>query len=187
MISRRFALVVVVIAVLVAASFQYLNARAAQPGSGEVGPSALTATTDFAPVVGSSGGATQVAQECPPEVCDNYDLKVDAPKAGTKGSLTITYTWTNSTAGGTDLDVFAISPDGTIAGPGSPDTQPVGDGEEVLTIDASQPGTYNIRSVAGTAPTATAAHAVMTMAYTAIPKGPGPLTNQLSFAPASTV
>jgi hypothetical protein len=86
--------------------------------------------------------------------------------------LTIKYTWTSTVP--TDMDVFAISPNGADHGPGSPDDTSTGAGEEDLTITDPVDGVWHIRSVAALVPVPTAAHAVVTLTITNRPTTPPP-------------
>jgi hypothetical protein len=86
--------------------------------------------------------------------------------------LTITYTWTSTVP--TDLDLFAISPNGSDHGPGSPDDTSTGPGLEVLTLTDPLNGLWHIRSVASLAPVPTAARAVITFSAAPRPTTPPP-------------
>ncbi len=163
--------------------------HASNPSSGNVGPNQATAAWSFAAVQGANLGNTAVVQNCVPGECDNFDLTVAAPPTGMQGVLTVDLTWNNTTAGGTDLDLFVVAPDGTTSGPGSPDDMSTGAGKEELKIAATTPGTYHIRSVAGTALTPTPAQGSAAIAYTAVPPTTtgGSITSTLQFAPSSLV
>jgi uncharacterized protein YfaP (DUF2135 family) len=71
--------------------------------------------------------------------CDNFDLTVAAPPTGMQGVLTVDLTWNNTTAGGTDLDLFVVAPDGTTSGPGSPDDMSTGAGRKSSRLQRPRP------------------------------------------------
>src|SRR3954447_10712860 len=128
------------LAVAMAAQLMAVGAvNAATPASGTVGPAnGSTTAWNFAAVgPGASSGGT-VEFVCPPVTCDAYTLNVVLPAADTAfytnhiATLTLTYTWTST--GPDDMDIFAFAPDGTESGPGSPDEQSTGAGKEVLAI-----------------------------------------------------
>src|SRR5258708_39874738 len=87
-------------------------------------------------------------------------------------SVTLKYTWTRTVT--TDLDIFAISPNGADHGPGSPDDTSTGPGEEDLTLTDPIDGVWHIRSVASLVPVPTAAHVVITMTVAPRPTSPLP-------------
>ena len=163
--------------------------HASTPASGSVDAANPTTSWSFAPVAGANVGVTPIVTNCVATFCDNFDLTVAAPPTGMQGVLTVDLTWNNTTAGGTDLDLFVVAPDGTTSGPGSPDDMPTGAGKEELKLAATKSGTYHIRSVAGTAPTPTPAQGTATIAYTPIPPTTtgGSITSTLQFAPSSLV
>jgi len=132
---------------------------------------------DFAPVVGGTVTNVGIQDVCPPGMCDDHDLNIVLPSAATfyqtmTAQVTFKYTW-NSTLP-TDLDIFAISPNGADHGPGSPDNTTTGAGEEDLTLTDPVPGLWHIRSVAATTPMLTAAHVVVTMTVAPRPTTPPP-------------
>jgi hypothetical protein len=137
--------------------------RAATPPSGSIS-SGSTVSWDFAAVSGVNHDPQHV---CLPGNCDTYDLSVVLPSGApifyqtNTAMLTIKYTWTSAVP--TNLDIIAISPQGTASGPGSPDVPSTGPGEEDLTITDPIDGLWHIRSVAALAPIPTAAHAVATL------------------------
>lgn len=170
----RLALVALALPVLLLSS----DGIAATPASGSISPTSGSVAVDFAPVFAGTVANVGVQDICPPGLCDNYDLNVVLPAPATvyyqtnTVKLTITYTW-NSTLP-TDLDVFAISPNGADHGPGSPDDTSTGPGMEVLTLTDPLNGVWHIRSVASTTPVPTAAHAVLTMTTAPRPVVPPP-------------
>jgi hypothetical protein len=111
-------------------------------------------------------------------MCDDHDLTVVLPASAATfyqtmtAKLTITYTWTSTVP--TDLDIFAISPNGSDHGPGSPDDTSTGAGIEVLTVTDPVDGVWHIRSVASLAPLPVSAHAVATLTTAARPTAPPP-------------
>jgi hypothetical protein len=115
---------------------------------------------------------------CPPAICDDHDLTIVLPAPAATfyqtmtANVTIKYTWTSTLP--TDLDVFAISPNGADHGPGSPDDTSTGPGEEDLTLTDPIDGVWHIRSVASLAPVPTAAHVVITMTVAPRPTSPLP-------------
>ncbi|HEV3231361.1 MAG TPA: hypothetical protein VG245_03815, partial [Candidatus Dormibacteraeota bacterium] len=150
-----------------------LGATASTPSSGVISGAAPT-IWDFGPVEGVTGVSNvtgPVGQQCPPVLCDNYDLTVVLPQADTTfyathtATMLIKYTW-NSTLP-TDMDIFAYAPDGTQSGPGNPDATSTGAGEEDLTLANPQSGLWHIRSLASTTPMPTSAHAVATLTFAA--------------------
>lgn len=172
-LPMRLAFMAAMVLSLLAVGARPSPLHASTPASGTIDGSAPVAW-DFAPV----GGATvvsnvtgPVAQQCPPVVCDNYDLTLTLPNGATADSyyatnmatLTIQYTWT-ATAD-TDLDIFAFSPAGGQHGPGSPDTLAAGANGETLVIGDPLPGVWHIRSLAATAAVPTGAHAVATLTF----------------------
>lgn len=151
---------------------------AATPASGTINNTSGPVAWDFAPVGGGTVVNVGIQDTCPPGLCDNYDLTVVLPSPAATfyqtmtAKLTIKYTWTSAVS--TDLDVFAISPNGADHGPGSPDDTSTGAGEEDLTITDPVDGVWHIRSVAALVPVPTAAHAVVTLTITNRPTTPPP-------------
>ncbi len=151
---------------------------AATPASGTINNTSGPVAWDFAPVGGGTVINVGIQDTCPPGLCDNYDLTVVLPSPAATfyqtmtAKLTIKYTWTSAVS--TDLDVFAISPNGADHGPGSPDDTSTGAGEEDLTITDPVDGVWHIRSVAALVPIPTAAHAVVTLTITNRPTTPPP-------------
>jgi hypothetical protein len=147
------------------------SVSAATPASGSIGPANnSTNAWDFAsvgPGANTSGGAETVA--CPPGLCDAYTLNVSLPSADATfytnhaATLTFTYTWTST--GPDDMDIFAIGPDGTESGPGSPDEQSTGAGKEVLVVSNPQAGAWTIESYVGVTDEPTVAHTVAKLSY----------------------
>jgi hypothetical protein len=150
---------------------------AAIPSSGSISSSPVS--WDFAKVGGGTVVNAGVQDICPPGICDNFDLTVVLPAPAATfyqtmtARLTIKYTW-NSGLVPTDLDLFAISPNGADHGPGSPDDTSTGPGEEDLTLTDPSDGVWHIRSVASLAPVPTAAHAVATLTIAPRPTTPAP-------------
>ncbi len=150
-------------------------ASAATPPSGSIS-SGSTVTLDFGPVAAGTAVNEGIQNQCPPVLCDNFDLTVVLPAAAATfyqtntATLTIKYTWTSTVA--TDLDVFAISPAGADHGPGSPDDQSTGAGEEDLVVTDPRDGVWHIRSVASLAPIPVSAHAVITLTTAPRPASP---------------
>ncbi len=151
---------------------------AAMPTSGSISSSSGPVSWDFAAVGGGTVVNVGVQDICPPGICDNYDLNVVLPAPAASfyrtmtAKLTIQYTWTSTLP--TDLDVYAISPNGADHGPGSPDVTSTGPGEEVLTVTDPIDGVWHIRSVASQAPMPTTAHAVVTLTIAPRPTTPPP-------------
>ncbi len=151
---------------------------AATPASGTINNTSGPVAWDFAPVGGGTVVNVGIQDTCPPGLCDNYDLTVVLPSPAATfyqtmtAKLTIKYTWTSTVP--TDMDVFAISPNGADHGPGSPDDTSTGAGEEDLTITDPVDGVWHIRSVAALVPVPTAAHAVVTLTITNRPTTPPP-------------
>lgn len=151
---------------------------AATPPSGSISSTSGPVSVDFAPVIAGTVVNEGVQDICPPGVCDNFDLKVvlPAPAAtfyqSNTAKLTIKYTWNSTVA--TDLDVFAVSPNGADHGPGSPDDTSTGAGEEDLTVTDPIDGVWHVRSVAATTPVPTSAHAVITFTTAPRPTTPPP-------------
>jgi hypothetical protein len=152
----------------------------ATPTSAGVGPANGSRTAwDFAPVGPgvSSGGTVEFA--CAPVYCDPFQLDVSLPAPDQAfyvdhiATLTITYTWTSTTAN--DMDVFAFAPDGTESGPGSPDDASTGAGVETLTIANPASGAWTIESHVGVTPAATPAHAVAELTYQQVAPPPQPV------------
>lgn len=168
---------IAVVALLCASVFTLLI-FGATPKSGSISNSSSTVAWDFGPVVAGTVINTGLQDLCPPAICDNYDLTVVLPfPAATyykpmTAKLTITYTWTSTVP--TDLDIFAISPNGASHGPGSPDDTSTGPGLEVLTVTDPIDGIWHIRSVASLAPIPADAHAVATLTVVPRPVTPPP-------------
>ena len=150
-------------------AFTWSSAEAATPSSGMITNGSIS--WDFAPVVAETVVDLGIPDTCPPGVCDNYDLRVELPAAifyqTMTARLTFKYTWSSTLP--TDLDIYAIGPNGEHHGPGSPNTTSTGPGEEDLTIDDPAQGVWHIRSVAATALLPTAAHVVATLAISPRP------------------
>jgi hypothetical protein len=133
---------------------------------------------DFGPVVAGTVVNEGIQDICPPGMCDNHDLTVVLPSPAATfyqtmtAKLTIKYTWTSTVP--TDLDIFAISPNAADHGPGSPDDQSTGPGEEDLTITDPIDGLWHIRSVASLSPLPVSAHAVVTLTVAPRPTTPPP-------------
>ena len=148
------------------------------PPSSTISTSTGPVAWDFAPVGGGTVINVGIQDLCPPGLCDDHDLTVVLPAPAATfyqtmtAKLTITYTWTSTLP--TDLDVFAISPNGADHGPGSPDDTSTGPGIEVLTVTDPIDGFWNIRSVASLAPIPTSAHAVVTLTATTRPTSSQP-------------
>jgi hypothetical protein len=152
--------------------------KAASPASGSISNTSGTVSWDFGPVAGGTVVNTGVQDICPPGLCDNYDLRVVLPSPAATfyqtmtAKLTFTYTWTSTVA--TDLDIFAISPNGADHGPGSPDDTSTGAGIEVLTLTDPLDGLWHIRSVASLVPMPTQAHVVASLTVAPRPTVPPP-------------
>jgi hypothetical protein len=154
------------------------GARAATPSGGAIDTSGTPVQWSFAPVVGT--GVDPVL--CPTPTCDKYALTVVLPTTDAATyyqsntvKLSITLTWNNTVP--TDLDLDAVSPSGTVYGPGNPDDFITG--QENLTITDPQPGVWQVDSQAGAVvATPTAANAVAVM--TASPGATGPVTASTS-------
>lgn len=143
------------------------------PPSSTISTSSGPVAWDFGPVGGGTVVNVGIQDVCPPGMCDDHDLMVALPAPAATfyqtmtAKLTITYTWTSTLP--TDLDVFAISPNGADHGPGSPDDTSTGPGMEVLTVTDPVDGFWHIRSVASLAPIPTSAHAAVTLTATSRP------------------
>lgn len=138
-----------------------IGVRAANPASGTVAQG-KTVSWHFYPVIQSSplaGSGLEV--QCTPQstatvpsYCDNFDLTVVLPSgfntSTETATLKIDYTWTSTAP--TDMDVYAIGPDGSDNGPGSPDNISTGPGEEILTLTNPVGGLWHIRSLCSTCP-----------------------------------
>ena len=148
------------------------------PPSSTISTSSGPVAWDFGPVGGGTVVNEGIQDICPPGLCDDHDLTVVLPASSATfyqtmtAQLTITYTWTSTLP--TDLDIFAISPNGADHGPGSPDDTSTGPGMEVLTVTDPVAGFWHIRSVASLAPIPTSAHAVVTLTATTRPTTPPP-------------
>jgi len=148
------------------------------PPSSTISTSSGPTAWNFGPVGGGTVVNVGIQDICPPGMCDDHDLTVVLPATAATfyqtmtAKLTITYTWTSTLP--TDLDVFAISPNGADHGPGSPDDTSTGPGIEVLTVTDPVDGFWHIRSVASLAPIPTSAHAVVTLTTTTRPTTPPP-------------
>src|SRR5258708_5054275 len=142
--------------------------------------SPLCSLPESAPAIAPVGGGTVpnvgIQDICPPGMCDDHDLNIVLPSATfyqtMTAQVTFKYTWTSTVP--TDLDIFAISPNGADHGPGSPDDTSTGPGEEDLTLTDPLPGLWHIRSVASLVPLPTPAHAVVTMTVAPPPTTPPP-------------
>jgi hypothetical protein len=175
----------ITLAILFAASsgiVLFTHARIAQaqvgtPPSSTISSSSGPLAWDYAPVGGGTVVNVGIQDICPPGMCDDHDLTVVLPAPAAAfyqtmtAKLTFQYTWTSTLP--TDLDIFAISPNGADHGPGSPDDTSTGPGEEDLTVTDPIDGLWHIRSVASLAPVPTAAHVVVTLAIA--PRSTAPL------------
>jgi hypothetical protein len=155
-----------------------VSAQTGPPPSSSISSSSGLVSWDFGPVVAGTVTNVGIQDVCPPGMCDDHDLTVVLPASAATfyqtmtAKLTITYTWTSTVP--TDLDIFAISPNGADHGPGSPDDTSTGAGIEVLTVTDPVDGVWHIRSVASLAPLPVSAHAVATLTTAARPTAPPP-------------
>src|SRR5713226_3165642 len=153
-------------------------AQTGTPPSSSISSSSDPVSWDFAAVGGGTVTNVGIQDICPPGMCDDHDLTVVLPAPAATfyqtmtAKLTIKYTWTSTVP--TDLDLFAISPNGSDHGPGSPDDTSTGPGLEVLTLTDPLNGLWHIRSVASLAPIPTAARAVITFSAALRPTTPPP-------------
>src|SRR5260221_8075891 len=164
-----------------AALFLFRSAPTASAQTTTPPSSTISSTTgplawDFAPVGGGTVTNVGIQDICPPGMCDDHDLNIVLPSATfyqtMTAQVTFKYTWTSTVP--TDLDIFAISPNGADHGPGSPDDTSTGPGEEDLTLTDPLPGLWHIRSVASLVPLPTTAHVVVTMTVAPRPTTPPP-------------
>ncbi len=81
--------------------------------------------------------------------------------------LSLAYTWNSTTPD--DMDIFAVDPNGSVSGPGTPDNASQGAGREDLVINNPMSGHWQIRSAAGATVEPTAAHTVATLTFTKLP------------------
>ncbi|MFN2462573.1 MAG: hypothetical protein ABR573_01555 [Candidatus Dormibacteria bacterium] len=150
-------------------------------GSGSISPGQTSTITfdTIGPGANTGGTPASIETTCPqttPLMCSNYDLTVTLPSAPTTYyashivTMSIQYTWPGTDSN--DMDVFAIAPDATEYGPGSPDTTT--DHFEDLAITDPMPGVWHIRSVVGTTPHATDSQATVTLTSTIV-TGPAPV------------
>ncbi len=99
-------------------------AQVGTPPSSTISSSSGPLAWDFAPVGGGTVINVGIQDICPPGLCDDHDLTVVLPAPAATfyqtmtAKLTFQYTWTSTLP--TDLDIFAISPNGADHGPGSP-------------------------------------------------------------------
>jgi hypothetical protein len=137
---------------------------AATPASGTVSVTTKVAW-DFAATYSHTyftGTIGQLIAQCPPGYCDNFDLTVKLPQpaaglyATQTATLSLNYTWTSSTP--TDMDLFVISPDNTMTGPGTPDDATPGAGIEKINLVNPKEGVYHVRSIASLTAAPQAAH-----------------------------
>src|SRR5216683_3173607 len=166
---------------VLASASHYLPVASAQTGtppSSTISSSSGPLAWDFAPVGGGTVVNVGIQDTCPPGLCDDHDLNIVLPSAAATfyqtmtAQVTFKYTWTSTVP--TDLDLFAISPNGSDHGPGSPDDTSTGPGLEVLTLTDPLNGLWHIRSVASLAPIPTAARAVITFSAAPRPTTPPP-------------
>src|SRR5260221_278161 len=152
------------------------SAQTTTPPSSTISSTTGPLAWDFAPVGGGTVTNVGIQDICPPGMCDDHDLNIVLPSATfyqtMTAQVTFKYTWTSTVP--TDLDIFAISPNGADHGPGSPDDTSTGPGEEDLTLTDPLPGLWHIRSVASLVPLPTAAHVVVTMTVAPRPTTPPP-------------
>src|ERR1700731_208823 len=155
-----------------------VSAQTGPPPSSSISSSSGPLVWDFAPVGGGTVTNVGIQDICPPGMCDDHDLTIVLPSPAATfyqtmtAQVTFKYTWTSTLP--TDLDIFAISPNGADHGPGSPDDTSTGPGEEDLTLTDPLPGLWHIRSVASLVPIPTAAHVVVTMTVAPRPTTPPP-------------
>ena len=151
--------------------------RAATPPSGSVA-SGGTVNIQYAPVVAGTYTDTGVEAQCPPGVCDNFDLTVSLPQPAQTyyqthaATLTVTLSWTSQVD--TDLDLFGFSPSGAKHGPGAPDVTLTGPNQETLTINDPLDGVWHLRSFASLSPLPVAATAVVTLTTSNVRPPPNP-------------
>jgi len=154
------------------------SAQTGTPPSSTISSSSGPLVWDFAPVGGGTVTNVGIQDICPPGMCDDHDLTIVLPAPAATfyqtmtAQVTFKYTWTSTLP--TDLDIFAISPNGADHGPGSPDNTSTGPGEEDLTLTDPLPGLWHIRSVASLVPIPVAAHVVVTMTIAPRPTTPPP-------------
>src|SRR5215472_1610773 len=176
-ISLAF-LVTTSIAVLLFAHLRIASAQTGTPPSSTISSSSGPLSWDFAPVGGGTVINVGIQDICPPGLCDDHDLTVVLPSPSSTfyktmtAKLTFQYTWTSTLP--TDLDIFAISPNGADHGPGSPDDTSTGPGAETLTVTDPIDGLWHVRSVASLAPVPTAAHVVVMLTVAPRPTAPLP-------------
>ncbi|HMF90007.1 MAG TPA: sialidase family protein [Candidatus Angelobacter sp.] len=169
---------VLVLALLTLHDRGSVAAQTAIPPSSTISATSGPVAWDFGPVVAGTVTNVGIQDTCLPGVCDDHDLTLVLPAPAatfyqtSTVQLTIKYTWTSPVP--TDLDIFAISPNGADHGPGSPDDSSTGPGEEDLTVTDPVDGVWHIRSVASLAPMPTAAHAVVTVTVAPRPTAPPP-------------
>src|SRR5437899_2607705 len=154
------------------------RAQVGTPPSSTISSTSGPLAWDFGPVGAGTVVNVGIQDICPPGLCDDHDLTVVLPAPAVTfyqtmtARLTFKYTWTSTLP--TDLDIFAISPNGADHGPGSPDDTSTGAGEEDLTLTDPVPGLWHIRSVAALVPVPTGAHVVVTMTVAPRPTSPPP-------------
>ncbi len=175
---------IILVSLLCAAAFvlfhdaSSVSAQTGTPPSSSISSSSGPVSWDFGPVGGGTVMNVGIQDMCPPGMCDDHDLTVVLPAPAATfyqtmtAKLTINYTWTSTVP--TDLDLFAISPNGADHGPGSPDDTSTGPGQEILTVTDPIGGVWHIRSVASLTPVPTAAHAVVTFTVAPRPTTPPP-------------
>src|SRR5713101_6388313 len=155
-----------------------VSAQTGTPPSSSISSTSGPVSWDFAAVGGGTVTNVGIQDICPPAMCDDHDLTIVLPAPAATfyqtmtASVTFKYTWTSTLP--TDLDIFAISPNGADHGPGSPADTSTGPGEEDLTLTDPLPGLWHIRSVASLVPVPVAAHVVVTMTVAPRPTTPPP-------------
>jgi hypothetical protein len=175
----NFAFLLFVLALGLALRFAPIaSAQTGAPPSSTISSGSGPLAWDFAPVGGGTVTNVGIQDICPPGMCDDHDLTIVLPSPAATfyqtmtAQVTFKYTWTSTLP--TDLDIFAISPNGADHGPGSPDDTSTGIGEEDLTLTDPLPGLWHIRSVAALVPIPVSAHVVVTMTVAPRPATPPP-------------
>ena len=167
------------------------GARSATPAAGSISTAAPTVNVDFAPVVAGTYTDVGIQNTCPTLVCDNFDVTVVLPQAASTfyaantAKLSIHYTFTSTVD--SDLDIFAISPNGASHGPGAHDITATGVNYEDLVVTDPVAGVWHVRSVASLSPLPVGAHATITMTVAPRPTvapPPGPSAQAYTVYPA---